>query len=84
MLSSLAAIGTVADVVPLISDNRVIVNRGLQAMADRNVPKGLLAVLDVLKLRTLDEQALGFYLGPLLNASGWLLDDGAELAFRTL
>lgn len=84
MLSSLAAIGTVADVVPLISDNRVIVQRGLQAMAERQVPKGLLAILDVLKLRTLDEQALGFYLGPLLNASGRLLDDGADLAFRTL
>lgn len=84
MLSSLAAIGTVADVVPLVSDNRVIVQRGLQAMADRKVPKGLLAILDVLKLRTLDEQALGFYLGPLLNAGGRLLDDGADLGFRTL
>lgn len=84
MLSSLVAIGTVADVVPLISDNRVIVQRGLRAMADRQVPKGLLAILDVLKLRTLDEQALGFYLGPMLNASGRLLDDGADLAFRTL
>lgn len=84
MLSSLAAIGTVADVVPLVSDNRVIVQRGLQAMADRQVPKGLLAILDVLKLHTLDEQALGYYLGPLLNASGRLLDEGAELAFRTL
>jgi len=70
----LAAVGTVADVVPLQAENRVIVRFGLQSLSEMGSP-GLKALLQVAKLS--DKQALraddiGFGIGPRINAAGRL------------
>jgi single-stranded-DNA-specific exonuclease len=70
-LMSLAALGTVADVVPLVGENRVIVTHGLGRIKDTPLD-GLNALLDAAELRTekVDAYHAGFVLGPRLNACG--------------
>lgn len=70
---ALAALGTVADVVPLRDENRVIVHLGLSALQSTSLP-GLVHLLRVCNLtdRTLDAGSLGFQLGPRINACGRL------------
>ncbi len=83
-LLALAAIGTIADVMSLTGDNRNIVIRGLQAINDGNVPKGLDALLEQLGLYDINETDIGFKIGPILNASGRLYDNGAKYPFLLL
>jgi single-stranded-DNA-specific exonuclease len=78
----LVALATVADVVPLQGENRRLVRDGLKALAaTRKV--GLRALMEVARVDPsgLDESAIGFRLGPRLNASGRLYraDAGLEL-----
>jgi len=78
----LVALATVADVVPLRDENRRLVRAGLRALAGtRKV--GLRALMDVARVdpSALDEGAIGFRLGPRLNAAGRLYraDAGLEL-----
>ena len=78
----LVALATVADVVPLQGENRRLVRAGLRALAGtRKV--GLRALMDVSRVDPsgLDESAIGFRLGPRLNAAGRLYraDAGLEL-----
>jgi len=70
----LAALGTVADVVPLVDENRVLVHHGLVSLASRPTP-GLRALLRVAGLEDkerLDAEDLAFSLAPRLNAAGRL------------
>lgn len=70
----LTAIGTVADVVPLLDENRVIVRYGLQSIKD-NPPMGLQALIAVSKLEEkpqLTAEDIGFGLAPRINAAGRL------------
>ena len=68
----LAAIGTVADVVPLIDENRVLVRHGLNSL--KNMPSlGLSLLMQVAGLHekpSLDGDDIGFAIGPRLNAAG--------------
>ena len=78
----LVALATVADVVPLQGENRRLVREGLRTLAGtRKV--GLRALMDVARVDPsgLDEAAIGFRLGPRLNAAGRLYraDAGLEL-----
>jgi single-stranded-DNA-specific exonuclease len=78
----LVALATVADVVPLRGENRRLVRAGLRALANtRKV--GLRALMDVARVdpSLVDESAIGFRLGPRLNAAGRLYraDAGLEL-----
>lgn len=77
----IVALGTVADVVPLIGLNRAFVSKGLIALRRReNV--GLTALMDAAKLSTPPEPYhLGFVLGPRINAGGRIgrADLGARL-----
>lgn len=83
-LSALAAIGTVADVMPLVGDNRNIVIQGLTAINDREVPAGLNALLDYLGLEVVEESDIGFKIGPIINACGRMEDAGSERPFKLL
>lgn len=83
-LSCLAAIGTVADVMPLIEDNRNIVIEGLKNINDNIMPKGLSQLMTELGLYCIDEGDIGFKIGPILNAAGRLYDDGAMMSFSLL
>lgn len=78
----LVALGTVADVVPLQGENRILVKYGLRALAGSE-RMGLKALLEVTGLtgRELKPGHIGFYLGPRLNACGRLgrADSGVKL-----
>jgi len=68
----LAAIATVADVVPLTGENRVIVSHGLAGLRDVRNP-GLRALLDVAGFtgsRTPTARQVAFQLAPRINAAG--------------
>ena len=73
--SALAALGTIADVVPLTGENRILVKYGLQQLA-RTTNPGLIALIhaagysDPDNGRPLDTTAVGFSLAPRLNAAG--------------
>ncbi len=66
-----AAIGTVADVVPLRGENRIFVKSGLPKI-NTTANKGLRALLDVTKIKgkKLSPFHIGFILGPRINAAG--------------
>jgi single-stranded-DNA-specific exonuclease len=70
----LVALGTVADVVPLVDENRVFVKAGLDAMRV-TTHVGLRALMDDAQVgngRRVDASDVGFRLGPRLNAVGRL------------
>lgn len=78
----LVALATVADVVPLLGENRRLVRQGLRALAATQKP-GLRALMAVSRLDPsgVDAQAVGFRLAPRINAAGRLYraDAGLEL-----
>jgi single-stranded-DNA-specific exonuclease len=72
----LVALGTVADVVPLVGLNRAYVRQGLSVMRQR-ATVGLSALADVARLNgPVDCYHLGFLLGPRINAGGRIGDAG--------
>ncbi len=77
----LVALGTVADVAPLIGVNRAFVMQGLKVMA-RRARAGIVALADVSRMDTAPKPYhLGFTLGPRINAGGRIgkADLGARL-----
>jgi len=79
----LAAIGTIADMVPLTGENRVIAREGLKKLNNTRRP-GLRSLIDTagIKNKLIDAQTVGYILAPRINACGRLGE--AELAFRLL
>jgi single-stranded-DNA-specific exonuclease len=77
----LVAIATVADIVPLTGENRVIVKHGLNGLGDVRNP-GLRALLDAAGFtdRIPDASEVGFRIAPAINASGRM--DSAGKAVR--
>ncbi len=82
-LLEIAAMGTIADLVPLQDENRLLASEGIRALQNSNKP-GIKALLDVcgLKGQELNEEHLGFGIGPRLNAAGRL--DSADPAVELL
>lgn len=81
--ADIAALGTVADIVPLIGENRSIVKYGLQMLAVTD-NLGLRALMEVAKISTekLSSQSLAFGLAPRINAAGRM--EEAALAVNLL
>ena len=75
------ALGTVCDTMPLVELNRALVATGLKVLGLRN-NLGLRTLMDVAKVKTPSVYALGFVLGPRLNAAGRL--DSATPALELL
>lgn len=75
-LLDLVALGTVADVVPLDANNRLLVEQGLARMRQGRLSAGLRALFKVSGRgpERAGAQDLGFLLGPRLNAAGRLAD----------
>jgi single-stranded-DNA-specific exonuclease len=79
----LVALATIADVVPLLGENRALARRGLRALAGTAKP-GLRALMTVARLADparVNERSVAFALAPRLNAAGRLYraDAGLEL-----
>lgn len=83
-LLSLAALGTVADVVPLVGENRTLTRFGLSQIK-RTRFAGLNALIDASRLREekIDAFHVGFVLGPRLNACGRMGHAADALALLT-
>jgi single-stranded-DNA-specific exonuclease len=78
----LVAIGTVADMVPLTGENRILVYEGLKRL-NQTESVGLQKLFEVAKLnREITEREIGFVIGPRLNAVGRIQD--ATLAVELL
>jgi single-stranded-DNA-specific exonuclease len=82
-LLDLVALGVVADLAPLLGENRALVRRGL-AVLNRAERIGVRALMEVagVKPGQVGSETIGFVLGPRINAAGRL--DHAMLAYRLL
>lgn len=79
----LVAVGTVADVMPLEGENRMLVKRGLNRLRSPRLP-GLQALYSVARIRPdqVGASTIGFGIGPRINAAGRL--DSAMRAYDLL
>jgi single-stranded-DNA-specific exonuclease len=76
-LLPLAALGTIADIVPLVSENRVLVREGLRLLGQTELP-GLRALLDISRTPGASgrptAELISYYVAPRLNAPGRMGD----------
>ena len=78
----LVALGTVADVVPLVGDNRILVKHGLEQM-ENTIHPGIRALKSVSGVQgRVTSQDVGFQMAPRINAAGRIKT--AETALQTL
>lgn len=77
----IVCLGTVADIVPLIDENRIIVNYGLILVREtRNI--GLRALIDITGYTSIDSTSISFGIAPRINACGRMGE--AEIALKLL
>ena len=67
------ALGTVADVAPMIDENRILVHKGCQMLSESN-KLGIRELLKIAGATNVDTTTIGFQLGPRINAIGRLSD----------
>ena len=76
-LLPLAALGTIADIVPLVSENRSLVREGLRVLGQTDLP-GLRSLLDISRAPGASgrptAELISFYIAPRLNAPGRMGD----------
>jgi len=80
-LLDLAMIGTICDAMKLVKDNRIICKYGMVVLKKTRRP-GLKELMRVAGVKTLNTDAIGFQIGPRLNAAGRM--ETAELALELL
>lgn len=83
-LLSLAAVATVADVVPLHGENRIIVRQGLENLNNGIGTAGLLQLIRMRNLKGITSETVGYQIAPAINAPGRLMDDGAKISAGVL
>ncbi|MBQ6471380.1 MAG: single-stranded-DNA-specific exonuclease RecJ [Victivallales bacterium] len=75
----LVALGTVADIVPLLHENRILVKHGLRVLARQQRP-GIHALCDIAGVSdSLTTQDITYRLAPRINATGRMGDPGVSL-----
>lgn len=68
----MVALGTIADVVPLVDENRVIADKGINAIENTD-NKGIRALMDIARAgKSIDVNSVAFFASPRLNAAGRL------------
>ncbi len=81
-----AALGTIADSMPLVEENRQIVIEGLKAIVSK--PYRTVGTRELLRAYNMDmyltSSDVAYYIAPAINAMSRMYDDGAKLAFQTL
>ncbi len=80
-LLDIVAIGVVADVMPLLDENRILVKWGLLVLNKTRRP-GLKNLFDVIRTKKIDSYSIGYQIAPRLNAAGRM--NHASVAFRLL
>ena len=83
-LLELAALGSIADLVPLVDENRYLVTEGVELL--RNTRRlGLLALFDIARLSPddIDSEKVAFQIAPRLNAAGRMGDAADSLRLLT-
>ena len=85
-LLTLACVATVADVMPLLEENRQMVKKGLSDMLNKkDITIGLSSILDKFSLSAyISAKDIGFRIAPAINAPGRMMDNGAELSLELL
>lgn len=80
--ADLAAIGTIADVMPCTGENRIIIKRGLELINSSNVRPGLAALKSVLGFdgKELRASDIAYLISPRINAFGRIGDADAALS----
>ena len=78
-LESIAAFATVADIVPLVDENRAIVYHGLKSY-QTTLPKGVLKLIDKLKIKDLQATDISMRVAPKINTAGRM--GNADIAFQ--
>ncbi|MEG0074503.1 MAG: single-stranded-DNA-specific exonuclease RecJ [Eubacterium sp.] len=68
----MAAMATVADIVPLKSENRIIASLGIESLNHYPINKGISALINVSELKQVSAGNIGFILAPKINAAGRL------------
>ena len=77
-LIEFAALGTVADVAPMLDENRIIVNYGCQKLST-STKSGIKELLRIANVKDVNPTSIGFQIGPRINAIGRLADAGTAL-----
>ncbi|HBF86422.1 MAG TPA: single-stranded-DNA-specific exonuclease RecJ [Clostridiales bacterium] len=77
----IVAIATVADSMPLIDENRIIVSEGLKLFKNGRCCKAVKAITEASKMNEITAQSVAFYVAPRINAAGRMGD--ARLALET-
>lgn len=80
-LTGIVALGTIADVVPLVGLNRALVYRGLSAL--HRIP-GISALIEAGQVDNVDARAVGFRIAPCINAAGRIDDTRLGTMLLTL
>lgn len=64
----LVAIGTIADLVPLVKENRILTKHGLKRL-NKNPRTGISALKEILKIGTINSTNIAFNIAPVINAA---------------
>lgn len=84
VLSCFAAIGTIGDLVPLLEDNRRIVQMGLYNLNHKRCYTSLTELRELFSLPEVKASDIAFKIGPAVNAMGRLYDAGGEMTIKCL
>lgn len=75
-LKTLAGIATICDVMPLLKENRGIVKETLQLLKKRKSLPFINILLDAMEVETVSADTIGYFIGPVINASSRMNDNG--------
>ena len=88
LLNAYAAIGTVADVVPIVKENWVIVKKGLEVLNGKRgiMTRGLREIINRLgySKKEIESDTVGYYIAPALAAASRLSDTGANKSLQAI